>query len=367
MRRRVPSGNAWSTAFCMSSLRTTASGVATSPGSSPASPSTWKRIVCSAEDAVSSTRRASGRTISLKATTSPASRESVSWTIAIDRMRRSDSASAARASGELQPTALEPQQRRDRLQVVLHAVVDLADRRVLRQQQPVAAAEVADVAQRARARRPGRRRPSSGSTRTSTDTSSCSISSATGRCELHRAAGRRVVEADVGESLRLRVRVDAHAVQRAHCVRARELHPRLGVDHDHAVADARGALHLDLVDVERERAVGDHAREAVETSGSRCARAHPSGGRASSAPRVTRARSAGPRRRPGYTCTRTRSFDPSAAVSAAHDVTRAPAARDERALHLVDDGADEVLRVVRLAGDRAHLGRGRRSDGPPRR
>ena len=53
-------------------------------------------------------------------------------------------------------------------------------------------------------------------------------------------------------------------MQRAHRVRARELHARLGVDDDHAVADARRALHLDLVDVERERAVGDHAREAVE-------------------------------------------------------------------------------------------------------
>ena len=40
----TPSGNAWSTAFCISSLSTTASGVATSPGSSPASPSTMKRI-----------------------------------------------------------------------------------------------------------------------------------------------------------------------------------------------------------------------------------------------------------------------------------------------------------------------------------
>ena len=49
--------------------------------------------------------------------------------------------------GRLQPPALEPQQRRDRLQVVLHPVVDLADRRVLRQQHAVAAPEVADVAQ----------------------------------------------------------------------------------------------------------------------------------------------------------------------------------------------------------------------------
>ena len=45
----------------------------------------------------------------------------------------------------LQTASLEPEQRRDRLQVVLHAVMDLADRRVLRQQHAVAAAEVGDV------------------------------------------------------------------------------------------------------------------------------------------------------------------------------------------------------------------------------
>ena len=47
--------------------------------------------------------------------------------------------------GRTEPPGLEPQQRRDRLQVVLHPVMDLADRRVLRQQHPVPAAEVADV------------------------------------------------------------------------------------------------------------------------------------------------------------------------------------------------------------------------------
>ena len=150
------STNAWSTAFCMSSLSTTASGVATSPGSSPASPSTTKWIARSGDDDASSTSRASGRTISLKRTTSPASRDSVSCTIAIERIRRSDSTSAARASGDCKPPGLEPQQRRDRLQVVLHPVVDLADGRVLRQQHAVAAPEVGDVAHEEQ--RAGRRR-----------------------------------------------------------------------------------------------------------------------------------------------------------------------------------------------------------------
>ena len=39
---------------------------------------------------------------------------------------------------------------------------------------------------------------------------------------------------------------------------------RLGVDQDHAVADARRALDLDLVEIERERPVGDHLREPLE-------------------------------------------------------------------------------------------------------
>ena len=46
-------------------------------------------------DTVSSTTRTSGRTMSSKGTTSPASRDSVSCTIAIERMRRSDSSIAS--------------------------------------------------------------------------------------------------------------------------------------------------------------------------------------------------------------------------------------------------------------------------------
>ena len=45
-----------------------------------------------------------------------------------------------------QPAGLQAQQRRDGLQVVLDPVVDLADGGVLRQQQPVPAAQVGDVA-----------------------------------------------------------------------------------------------------------------------------------------------------------------------------------------------------------------------------
>ena len=85
--------------------------------------------------------------MSSKRTTSPASRDNVSWTMAIERMRRSDSSIAACASGDSQPTALQPEQRGDGLQVVLHPVVDLPDGGVLREQEPVATTEVGDVAQ----------------------------------------------------------------------------------------------------------------------------------------------------------------------------------------------------------------------------
>ena len=48
--------------------------------------------------------------------------------------------------GMREPAGLQPQQRRDRLQVVLHPVVDLADRGVLAEQQAIALAQLADVA-----------------------------------------------------------------------------------------------------------------------------------------------------------------------------------------------------------------------------
>ena len=56
-----------------------------------------------------------------------------------------------------------------------------------------------------------------------------------------------------------------------------------------------------------------------------------------------------PSRRTGMHCTRTRSFEPSAVRVGLDDLARAPAPREQRPLDLVDDGADEVLRVVRLA------------------
>ena len=126
------------------------------------------------------------------------------------------------------------------------------------------------------------------------------------------------------------------------------------VDQDHAVADAGRALDLDLVEVERERPVGDHAARTARTSRGRCARARRCGGRTSSTPRGSGARSA--RRRAGPGCTaRARAPSRRSRACRPRRLARAPAAREQRPLDLVDDGADEVLRVVGLAGDRPHL------------
>ena len=79
--------------------------------------------------------------------------DSVSCTSAIVVTRRIASARASRASGLVDPARLQPQQRRHGLQVVLHPVVDLADRGVLGQQLLLPAPELGDVA--AQQQRPG--------------------------------------------------------------------------------------------------------------------------------------------------------------------------------------------------------------------
>ena len=64
----------------------------------------------------------------------------------MERMRRTDSSMRRLGLRLGQPAALEPEQRRDRLQVVLDPVVDLPDGGVLRHQQAVPTAELGDVA-----------------------------------------------------------------------------------------------------------------------------------------------------------------------------------------------------------------------------
>src|SRR5438876_1538416 len=73
-----------------------------------------------------------------------------------------------------------------------------------------------------------------------------------------------LVEPDLGQALARRVRVNTHPVQGADRVRAREADLGVAVEDDHTVRHARRVLELDLVAREREAALGDHPREAVE-------------------------------------------------------------------------------------------------------
>ena len=145
--RPLPGSNACSMAFCTSSVSTMTSGVARSAENTPRLPS--RRI--------RDRRRVHGRDVGhhrqqpvhdldrdrpLRPPTSTASRAPRRSTVT----RRTDSVSATRASSLLGAPRLQPQQRRHGLQVVLHPVVNLADRRVLAQQRPVAALHLGDVA-----------------------------------------------------------------------------------------------------------------------------------------------------------------------------------------------------------------------------
>ena len=73
-----------------------------------------------------------------------------------------------------------------------------------------------------------------------------------------------LVEVHVDELHTRRVRLDSHPVHRADRVRAREPDPQVGIEDDHAVADARRVLELVVVLTEGEGALGDHVSEAVE-------------------------------------------------------------------------------------------------------
>ena len=133
---------------------------------------------------------------------------------------------------------------------------------------------------------------------------------------------------------------------------------RSGSSEDHAVADARGVLELVVVLTERERALGDHAREAVEHrrgSGARARRGwRPSVGRVS---RVTTATTA-PVERTGMHCTCARSVDAEQRRVALDDLAGAQRRAPPAGAPPRRPPPDEVHRVERLAGRRAAPGRG---------
>ena len=257
------SRKACSTAFCRSSARTTASGVATSAGTSPSLPVTSK-VRGRDRTTESSAIRISEVTISSKGTWSPGSRERISWTMAMERTRRSASKRATRPSPGGQPAGLEPQQGRDGLQVVLDPVVHLADGGVLGQQQPVEPADVGDVAQEHQA--PGHHLV--GHQRDAVEQHGHI------RPPLHLLDHRqrrgqgpldgRLLDAQIGEAPALDLRVHAHPVEGVGGVGRGVAHPALLVDQHHTVPHPRRLLGGHLLAREREGRLGQHDGEALE-------------------------------------------------------------------------------------------------------
>ena len=104
--------------------------VATSAESRPKLP--WRTADTPPQEAATSpTMRNRPSATRSNSTISSKAWDRVSCTIAIEATRDVASLSATFASGEVDPAGLHPQQGRDRLQVVLHPVVDLPDGRVL--------------------------------------------------------------------------------------------------------------------------------------------------------------------------------------------------------------------------------------------
>ena len=238
----LPSGNPWSTAFCSSSVSTTDSGVATRAGIRPPSPASEK---CTGPvgrlQALLGEAQQRADDLDERDVVAGLPRQRL-----VDEGDRADPAHRLRhrrlGLRVLQPAGLQAQQRRDRLQVVLHPVVDLADRRVLADQQPVALAQVGDVADEQHA---------AGDLAAGQDRQAAAQQGDVRRLLellddrdplLERLAHHVVVEAELGEAHADGVGVDADAVQRRVGVRRQVGHPAVGVEAHHAVADAGAAV-----------------------------------------------------------------------------------------------------------------------------
>ena len=151
-----PSGNACSAALCSSSVTARTSGVAAAAGSSPNDPGAPGARGRPDRGQVAEHRQHLVQHVVHVDDVLPAAGQRLVHDR--DRGHPPDRLLQRRARGRLgHPPGLQPQQRRDGLQVVLHPVVDLPDRGVLGQQRPVAAPDVGDVAdQHQRARLPAR-------------------------------------------------------------------------------------------------------------------------------------------------------------------------------------------------------------------
>ncbi len=184
------------------------------------------------------------------------------------------------------PTGLQAQQRGHRLQVVLDAVVDLADGRVLRDQLAVAAAQLGDVAQQhqgpgALAGRPQRDRPQHERDLAGVDLGvpvRPPAQHAAQRLLVGPAPRRHEVAGQVREHQPGEVAVQAQAPVDRERVRARVGHPAGGVDAHEAVAQPgasrRGRPAPPPPGTSRPRSSGSAPRRSAGSSaraGSACA------------------------------------------------------------------------------------------------
>ena len=165
--------------------------------------------------------------------------------------------------GGRQPAGVEAQQRRDRLQVVLHPVVDLADGGVLGDEHPVPAPQVGHVAHEHD--RPGgpavlEQRDAAHQHHHVAPLDLLGDRQPDGEGSPH----RRLVEADLAQAGPVGVAVDPHPVQDRHEVGGGKVDPGGGVEAGHPVTDAGGLVGLGLLRPEGELAGDDHAGEAVE-------------------------------------------------------------------------------------------------------
>ena len=303
-------------AFWTSSASTTASGVATSAGTSPSPPLTSK--VRWRETTESLAIRSSDVTISSKGTWSLGSRDRISWTMAIDRTRRSASNSATRPP----PGGRRRAWSRSRAEMVCRLFFTRwwTSRMAASLDSRSRSSRRTSVTSRSRTMHPVTssvwirgmqcsRTVTSGRRSTSSTTGSAEASA-------HSMADSSMPE--VGEAAALDLGVHAHPVEGVGGVRRGVADPALLVDEDHAVTDPGRLLGGHLLAREREGPLGQHDGEPVEHVPVGALEVARAGGRRPADIRVSTA-TVSPSWRTGMQCSRTGSPPGSSSISPASD------------------------------------------------
>ena len=282
-------------------------------------------------------------------------------------MHECDGANAAHTLGDgslcffrVQTATLQPQQRRDGLQVVLHPVVNLANGGVLRQQQLVALAHLGDIAHQQQAAGDGAVLPLPRSQHRHATHQQNHVGGLLelldhGQLRFVRQAHRAVVEAQLGQSHADCVGANADPVQRRHCVGRRVADTRFLIERHHTVTHAWGRAAVSHRTLEGKRPFGDHRCKPLEQTDV-CALQLAG----------LTARPAGPFTRQHsdrmVACAHRHSHHPHRIGHALHDqfalndLTLVVGLCQQRQLLAGGGGADIVVVVDRLAGGRAHMG-----------